>query len=138
LDLLLLFFSSLIAATIFPLQSEAVLAGLHLQGKYSVVLLVTIATFGNVFGACINWILGRYIERCKKSRWFPFKEKTLENAARIYQRYGIFTLLFSWVPIIGDPLTLIAGILRANFFWFLLLVTAGKLLRYLAVVALIS
>lgn len=135
LDLLLLFAASLLAATIVPAQSEAVLAGLHLTGDYSAALLIAVATSGNVLGACINWLLGRYLEHFKDRRWFPVKDAALERAARTYRRYGVWTLLFSWVPVIGDPLTVIAGLLRAPFPLFLLLVTIGKLGRYVAVVA---
>lgn len=135
LDLILLFSASLLAATIIPAQSEAVLAGLHVTGHHSSALLVAVATCGNVLGACINWLLGRYLELFNNNRWLPMKEATLERAERTYQRYGVLTLLFSWVPIIGDPLTLIAGLLRTPFLLFLLLVTIGKLMRYVAVVA---
>ncbi len=135
MDLLLLFTASLLAATIFPAQSEAVLVGLKLTGNYSPTLLIALATLGNVLGACINWLLGRYLEHFKSRRWFPVKEAALDRAARTYQRYGVWTLLLSWVPIIGDPLTVIAGFLRTPFPLFLLLVTIGKLARYIAVVA---
>jgi membrane protein YqaA with SNARE-associated domain len=135
LDLLLLFAASLLAATIVPAQSEAVLAGLALAGNHSLVVLVAVATLGNVLGACINWLLGRYLEHFKNKRWFPVKEAALDKAARTYQRYGVWSLLLSWVPIIGDPLTVIAGLLRTPFPLFVLLVTIGKLARYVAVVS---
>lgn len=132
-----LFFSALLAATIFPAQSEAVLAGLSLTGDYNTALLIAVATLGNVIGAVINWLFGRYLEHFKNRRWFPVKETSLVKAAAIYQRYGVWTLLFSWVPFIGDPLTVIAGMLRTPFKLFLPLVTIGKLARYVAVVVLI-
>ena len=135
LDLLLLFAASLLAATVFPAQSEVVLAGLHLTGNHNAALLVCVATFGNVLGACINWVLGRYLVHFKDRRWFPIKPKALDLAQNTYQRYGIWTLLLAWVPIIGDPLTVIAGVLRAPFILFLILVTIGKLGRYIALVA---
>ncbi len=135
IELLALFASSLLAATIIPAQSEVVLAGLHQTGDYSPALLIAVATCGNVLGACINWLLGRYLEYFKNRRWFPMKEAALDRAARIYHRYGVWTLLLSWVPVIGDPLTVIAGLLRTPFPLFLLLVTIGKLARYVAVVA---
>lgn len=135
MDLLLLFAASLLAATIVPAQSEAVLAGLALAGNHSLVVLVAVATLGNVLGACINWLLGRYLEHFKNKRWFPVKEAALDKAARTYQRYGVWSLLLSWVPIIGDPLTVIAGLLRTPFPLFVLLVTIGKLARYVAVVS---
>ncbi|NBX02885.1 MAG: DedA family protein [Alphaproteobacteria bacterium] len=137
LPLTSLFFSALLAATIIPAQSEAVLVGLHLTGDYDEVLLVVVATLGNVLGACINWVLGRYLAHFKHRRWFPVKEAALDKAARTYQRFGVWTLLLSWVPIIGDPLTLIAGVLRTNFFLFVILVTIGKLARYVTIVVML-
>lgn len=137
MDLLLLFAASLLAATILPAQSEALLAGLALAGNHSLVVLVAVATLGNVLGACINWLLGRYLEHFKNKRWFPVKEAALDKAARTYQRYGVWSLLLSWVPIIGDPLTVIAGLLRTPFPLFVLLVTIGKLARYVVVVAVV-
>jgi membrane protein YqaA with SNARE-associated domain len=135
LGLLLLFASSLLAATLLPGQSEAVLARLALAGGYSLVVLIMVATFGNVLGSCINWLLGRYLEHFKDRRWFPVKKSALDKAAQMYQQYGIWTLLLAWVPFIGDPLTVIAGVLRTSFPLFLLLVTIGKLARYVVVVA---
>lgn len=135
LDLILVFASSLLAATLLPGQSELVLAGLALAGGYSLVILVAVATFGNVLGSCINWLLGRYCEQFKDKRWFPVKKSALDKAVITYQRYGIWTLLLAWVPFIGDPLTVIAGVLRTSFPLFLLFVTVGKLARYIVVVA---
>ena len=135
MDLLLLFFSALLAATIFPAQSEVVLIALHVSGVHSPVLLVSVATLGNVAGACINWLLGRYIERFKHRSWFPIKSAALDKTALAYQRYGVWSLLMSWVPFIGDPLTVIAGMLRTPFLLFLLLVTIGKLARYAVIIA---
>ncbi len=135
LELLLLFSAALLAATVLPAQSEAVLAALQLTGRHTPVALVLTATSGNVLGACVNWLLGRSMERFKHRRWFPVKAHTLEKASQRYQRYGAVLLLFSWVPIIGDPLTLIAGLLRVPFWLFLLLVTLGKLARYVVIVA---
>ena len=135
MDLALLFTASLVAATFLPAQSEAILAALYLTGDYSPLLLIAIATCGNVAGACINWQLGRYIDRFKSRRWFPIKAAPLESASRRFQRYGVGVLLFSWVPIIGDPLTVIAGLLQVPFPLFFLLVTIGKLMRYIVVVA---
>jgi membrane protein YqaA with SNARE-associated domain len=136
-DLLALFAAALLAATLFPAQSEAVLVALTLSGNHSVVLLVAIATFGNVLGACVNWLVGRYLEHFKDRRWFPINKAALERATRSYERYGLWTLLFSWVPFIGDPLTVIAGLLRTRFSLFLVIVTIGKLARYIAVVSVV-
>ncbi len=134
---LTLFASAFIAATLLPLQSEAVLAGLLLTGNYSTAALILIATLGNVLGSLVNWALGRGIERFRDRRWFPASEQQLQRAQGWYQRYGCWTLLLSWLPIVGDPLTLIAGVMREPLWRFLLLVTVAKAGRYLALAAVV-
>ncbi len=134
MELISLFFVSFLAATIFPFQSEALLATLHLSGDIKAGLLVIVATTGNVLGSCVNWLLGRYIEHFKHKRWFPANQKQLDRATRTYQKYGVWTLLLAWLPIIGDPLTIIAGLLRTNIVLFIILVTIGKAARYVALV----
>lgn len=131
-----LFLSAFLAATIFPAQSETLLAYQISQNPNSAVTLLCIATFGNVLGALVNWILGRFAS--KAGRWFQMKEERLSRAKDFYFKYGRYTLLFSWVPIVGDPFTIVAGILRERLLTFLVLVTIGKLARYLFVVGLIS
>lgn len=133
-----LFFAAFGAATLLPLQSEAVLVGLLLSGNYNLWLLLGIATLGNVLGSVVNWWLGRWVEHFKQRRWFPVNDKQLEKARNHYERWGHWTLLLSWVPIIGDPLTLVAGVMREPLWRFLLLVTLAKSVRYgvLAAVAL--
>ena len=126
-----LFLSAFGAATLLPLQSEAVLVGLLVRDPQAVVSLLLIATAGNVLGSIVNWLLGRGIEHLRDRRWFPFKPAQLEKAQQRYQRYGQWSLLLSWMPVIGDPLTLIAGIMREPFWRFLLLVTVAKAGRYL-------
>lgn len=131
-----LFLAAFGAATLLPLQSEAVLVGLLLSGHYSLWLLLGIATLGNVLGSVVNWLLGRGVEHFKQRRWFPASDKQLDIARYHYQRWGHWTLLLSWVPIIGDPLTLVAGVMREPLWRFLLLVTLAKGLRYAVVAAL--
>ncbi|MGU3494360.1 YqaA family protein [Xanthobacteraceae bacterium A53D] len=130
-----LFFTALIAATILPMQSEAALAGLLLMDTYPWWTLVLVATLGNVLGSVINWLLGRGIERFRDHKWFPAKGRTLERAQGWYQRYGKWSLLLSWAPVVGDPLTVVAGVMREPFPMFLLLVTLAKLGRYLVLAA---
>ena len=125
-----LFFAAFGAATLLPLQSEAVLVGLLVSGHYSLWLLLAVATLGNVLGSVMNWWLGRWVEHFKGRRWFPVNDKQLEKARHHYERWGHWTLLLSWVPIIGDPLTLVAGVMREPLWRFLLLVTVAKALRY--------
>lgn len=125
-----LFSAALLAATLLPLQSEALLAGLVLHGQHPIATLITIASLGNIIGSIINWWLGRSLHRLKSKPWFQKKLTTLQRAEYWYHRYGRYSLLFSWMPIIGDPLTLIAGILREPLWSFLLIVTLAKTSRY--------
>lgn len=128
-----LFMAAFGAATILPMQSEAVLAGLLLTGRYSAVWLVLTAGVGNILGSLVNWMLGRGIERFRQRRWFPVGEDTLDRAQAWYRKYGKWSLLASWVPVVGDPITVVAGVLREPLPTFLLLVTIAKLGRYVIV-----
>lgn len=128
-----LFFTALIAATFFPLSSEALLVSLLYQG-YSPLLLGVVATFGNTLGSCINWYLGRQCLRFQHKKWFPVSPTQLQRAQQQFQRYGIYSLLFAWLPLVGDPLTLLAGVMRVHFFLFVALVAAGKAVRYTLVI----
>lgn len=126
----ILFFSAFGAATLLPLQSEAVLIGLLFQNQYSIFALIMVASFGNILGSCVNWYLGLKIEQFKAKKWFPVSEKNMVKAEHIYQKYGYWSLLLSWVPIIGDPITLIAGLMKEKFVRFLFMVTMAKTARY--------
>ncbi|WP_151826629.1 YqaA family protein [Acinetobacter oleivorans] len=131
LSYFLLFISAFGAATLLPLQSEAVLVTLLLKGQYSALLLIGTATLGNVLGSCVNWWLGLKIEQFKHQKWFPVSEKRLEQAQRFYHKYGFYSLLLSWTPVIGDPITLVAGLFKENFWRFLIIVLIAKAGRYL-------
>ena len=131
-----LFLSALIAATLLPAQSEVVLAGLLVLGEQSVWALIAVATVGNVLGSVINWVLGRYIEHFRGRRWFPVCESQFDRFQRMYHRWGRWSLLLSWAPFIGDPLTVIAGVLREPLWSFVLIVLVAKLGRYLVVAGL--
>ena len=130
-----LFLSAFGAASLLPLQSEAVLAGLLLGGAQSAAVLLAVASVGNVLGSVLNAALGRGIERFHERRWFPVSAQRLEQAKHTYRRYGRWSLLLSWVPVIGDPLTLMAGVMREPWWSFLLLVTLAKTGRYLVLAA---
>lgn len=130
-----LFASALLAATVAPMQSEAVLVALLLDGDYSVPWLLVVASCGNILGAVLNWLLGRWVERFRERRWFPTSAQQLARAQGWYQRYGKWSLLLSWVPIIGDPLTVVAGVMREPLPIFLALVTVAKTGRYLILTA---
>ncbi|PWB31830.1 hypothetical protein DCO48_15385 [Pseudomonas sp. SDI] len=126
-----LFLAAFGAATLLPLQSEAVLVGLLLGNPEAVLDLLLVATLGNVLGSIVNWLLGRGIDRLRDKHWFPVKPAQLEKAQQRYRRYGHWSLLLSWMPVIGDPLTLIAGVMREPFWRFLALVSVAKGGRYL-------
>ena len=130
---LLLFGSAFLAATILPFYSEVVLFALLREGG-DPVALVAVATLGNTLGAVVNWVLGLYLLHFQDRRWFYFSRRQIEKAQRWYQRYGFWSLLFAWLPIGGDALTLIAGIMKVRLWLFLLLVGTGKGLRYVSVV----
>ncbi|GGW59197.1 YqaA family protein [Alishewanella tabrizica] len=124
-----LFITGFIAATLFPASSELLLLALLQQG-YQPFLLWLVATTGNTLGSCVNWWLGKQLRRFQHKRWFPISEPQLVRAERLFLRYGRWSLLLSWLPVIGDPLTMIAGVLKVPFPIFLLLVALGKALRY--------
>lgn len=130
-----LFVAAFGAATLLPMQSEAVLVGMLLSDRYVVSTLLAVATVGNVLGSALNWLLGRSVERFRHKRWFPVSESKLEKAQQSYLRYGRWSLLLSWVPIIGDPLTVVAGVMREPLWSFLLIVTLAKGMRYLVLTA---
>ena len=127
-----LFIAAFLAATILPAQSEAGLAALILASPASVILLVATASLGNVLGSALNWYLGRGINRFTSKRWFSANTQ-LSRATSWYSRYGRWSLLLSWVPVIGDPLTVVAGIMREPLLRFLLIVGIAKTGRYIVI-----
>jgi membrane protein YqaA with SNARE-associated domain len=125
-----LFLAAFGAASLLPMQSEPVLVALLLLGEQPAWALVAVASIANTLGSCLNWLLGRWIEHFRDRRWFPVPPPALARAEAWYHRWGRWSLLLSWAPFIGDPLTLIAGVLREPFPVFLLLVAIAKTARY--------
>lgn len=121
--------SAFLAATVLPLSSELVLSALLIAGENPIVIL-TIATIGNVLGSIVNYVIGRWGADTILHRWFKLSSAQTDKAEQHFNRYGRWSLLFAWVPIIGDPLTFIAGILKVNLGIFILFVTIGKASRY--------
>ena len=130
-----LFLISLGAATILPFGSEPAVIGLLAGGTLPWQGIVLVASIGNVLGSIINWLLGRSFTHFQDRRWFPVNQKTMARAQGWYHRYGRASLLLSWVPIIGDPLTVAAGVLREPLWSFTLLVAIAKTGRYMALTA---
>ena len=130
-----LFLSAFASATLLPGSSEAALLALLVMGQGDPALLMAVATAGNVLGSLANWLLGRYLFQMRDRPWFPVGPEAYDRAIGWFRRYGIWSLLLSWVPVIGDPLTLVAGFLRVRLLPFLLLVSTGKAGRYAAILA---
>jgi len=129
-----LFLVAFAGATLLPAQSEALVVGLLLN-SYAPWLVLAVASIANVLGAVVNWLCGRGIERFRGRRWFPASPAALDKAEAWYRRYGRWSLLLAWAPIIGDPLTVAAGVLREPFPVFLILVSIAKAGRYLVLAA---
>ena len=125
-----LFLSSFLSATILPGQSEIALTSLIILNNHSLSFLVFIASLGNVLGSLLNWFIGCKLERFKKKNWFPVTELQLKKASNWYHKYGKWTLLLSWVPFVGDPITIVAGIFRISIMHFILIVSFAKTMRY--------
>ena len=130
-----LFLSAFLSATLLPLQSETVLVGLLLTDRAPWALIAT-ASVGNVGGAVVNWLIGRGIEHLRDRKWFPVSAASLQRSQAWYLRYGKWSLLLSWMPVIGDPITVVAGVLREPLPIFLLLVSVAKVSRYSMLAAL--
>lgn len=126
-----LFAAAFVAATILPAQSELLLGAMLVSGRFETTLLLAVATAGNVLGSVVNWVLGRYFAHYREKRWFPASPATMARAEAWFARVGPAVLLLSWVPVMGDPLTVFAGVLRMRFTIFLLVVTLAKGGRYL-------
>ena len=130
---LTMFSSAFLAATVVPFASEITLVAALAAGG-AVHWLLAVATLGNTLGALVNWALGRLMERFRDRRWFPVDAKQLERAQAWFRRYGVWSLLLAWAPLIGEPLTVIAGAMRVHVVPFLVLVAAGKAVRYAVLV----
>lgn len=133
---LAVFGAGFLAATILPLHSEAVVAALARTAATDPGLLWVAASLGNILGAVLNWCLGRYLLRWQNRTWFPVSADRLGRSRRWFGRYGVWALLLAWLPVVGDPLTFVAGMLRVNLLLFIMLTGIGKIARYGVVIAL--
>lgn len=133
-----LFFSAFLAATIVPAGSEVGLALLIDQMPSHIITLIAVASLGNILGALVNWYLGGALIHLQTKRWFPVSAKQLAAATSWFQRYGKWSLLLSWVPVIGDPLTVAAGLLRVPLITFLVIVSIAKTSRYIIIAGVVS
>ena len=132
---LALFAGAFLAATLLPGGSEVLLAKLHVDG-HDPWLLWAVATLGNTLGSVLNWYLAVGLLRFEERRWFPFRRDRLGKARAWFERWGVWSLLLAWTPVVGDPLTFVAGLMRTPLPRFVLLVGLGKGARYAAVLLL--
>lgn len=133
--MLSLFLVALASATLLPGGSEVWLARLWCLGEPAVLLWV-VATAGNTLGSLVNVAMGRYARQFQHRRWFPASPKSLARAERWYHKLGEASLLLSWVPVIGDPLTVLAGLFRLPWWRALLWIVVAKGVRYAVVLGL--
>lgn len=131
-SLLALAASAFTSATLLPGTSEAVLLAMAAADAAPALILLAVASLANVAGSCVNWLLGRFATGFRDRRWFPASPAQIERASRWYKRFGWPSLLLSWVPVVGDPLTVVAGFLRMPFAGFLAVVAVAKTARYAA------
>lgn len=128
--LFILFVAALGAATVLPFQSEVVFVGMQVAGEVPVWLLIVVASVGNTLGSVVTYLMGVFIERFRGTRWFPVTGPQLDRAQRIYNRWGLWSLLLTWAPF-GDAIALAAGVMRTPWPIFTLLVTIAKTGRYI-------
>ena len=124
-----LFFSAFTSATILPGSSEVVMLGLMTQGL-GTVQLWTVATIGNIVGSVVSWWMGTAILRFQDRKWFPVSREKLEKAQGWFQRWGKPALLLTWLPGVGDALSIAAGTLKVHLLTFIVLVGIAKGARY--------
>ena len=133
-----LFLSAFLSATLLPGASEAALAAVLALGRSGVWVAVAVATLGNTLGSTVNWAIGRFLARHRGHRLFPVTEAQFARAAAFYRRWGVWSLLLSWVPVIGDPLTVVSGVLGTRLAAFVAIVALAKLGRYLVVAGIVG
>ena len=130
LDYLFIFLVSFLSATVLPLGSEGLLLYYANDVNLSIFYLWLWASLGNTLGGLTNWFLGLFLVRFEHKKWFPVKADTRQKAERFFNRYGVWSLLFTWLPIVGDGIALVSGVLRTSIWYFLPLVFIGKAVRY--------
>ena len=125
-----LFISSFLSSTILPGHSEIILTAFIFLKKYPLIDLIFFASIGKILGWILNWCIGHFLTNLRDKKWFPINKSQLNRASSWFLKYGKWTLFLSWVPIIGGPLTIIAGIFRVPILTFILIVSLAKTIRY--------
>ena len=130
MEYLYLAITAFLSATLLPMGSEALLLLYANDVNLSLLWLAVTASIFNTLGSCVNWWLGGYLEHLQEKKWFPVSQEQLNKAQIRFNKYGRASLLFAWLPIIGDPLCFVAGLLKVRFLPFFILVLIGKSVRY--------
>lgn len=128
-----LFLLSFLSATLLPGGSEATFLTMVSIGQHSPVTLLVVASLGNILGSVANYWLGRLAISFQDRKWFPASSESLKKSQVWFSKWGEWAVLLAWVPVIGDPITVAAGVMRMSFWRFLLLVCLSKTLRYLVI-----
>jgi membrane protein YqaA with SNARE-associated domain len=123
-------------ATFLPIRSEIVLVGLLFGGTFDIATLLIVASIANTLGAIVNWALGYFLATLEDRPWYPIRREKMARAEAWYRKWGRWSLLLSWLPVIGDLLTVAAGMLREPLPVFVALVGIAKTVRYATVIAL--
>ncbi len=136
LEFFIIFFSAFGAATILPIYSEATVV-YYLNSGYSKLLILLSAGLGNSLGSILNYYLGKKGIEYLLNKGYV-KENSLKRAEIIFKKFGGFALLLSWAPVIGDPLTFIAGSLHYDIKKFVIIVAFAKFVRYLFLIVILG
>ena len=126
-------FISVLSASLIPVQGALIMLAFLASGKYTDWLLVLVSCAGTLAGIGINWVLGRYLSQFQNAKWFPFKTDYMDKAKLLFDRHGRATLLLAGVPLIGDPITIVAGALRINFGFYFITAGLSKCAQYVVV-----
>ena len=133
-----LFLLAFSAATLLPGGSEAALLAMASLSEYSTLTLLAVASAGNILGSVLNYWLGRMALHHQNRKWFPVSHVALTKAQDWFSHWGQWAVLLAWVPIIGDPITVAAGVMRMRFILFFMLVALAKTLRYMVLLGVFS
>ncbi len=133
-----LFLLAFSAATLCPGGSEAALLAMAAFSQHSTLILLIVASVGNILGSVLNYWLGRAALNYQDRKWFPVSRTSLTKSQRWFSRWGQWTVLLAWAPVIGDPITVAAGMMRMQFAYFVILVSLSKTLRYMVVLGLFN
>lgn len=136
--LIALFTAAFLSATLLPGSSEILLVVTLAKQQAPVALAIIVATLGNTLGSVVNWAIGRYLSHFREAKWFPVKPAKFERYQQWYQKWGVWSLLLSWMPIIGDPLIVLAGVARTWLVVFVPVVLVAKAVRYMVVAGVVG